>query len=142
VIVLFKISIFSFLLFLSSKCLRGFITKVLNGWCRPILCNDMLGVLRLCSRKPFSVLVTTTPPICNALAAKKSDVSLNPRIHGTLGEVSVMLPVLLAVENCCQECFNIEIVRNRGQIFVIDRGFDNFARSAVVGFLVLRYLLC
>jgi hypothetical protein len=55
---------------------------------------------RACSRKPLGVLITTAPPVSEALSIQECDVALPTSLHRTPGKVAVMLAVALAVENC------------------------------------------
>src|SRR5271170_5473748 len=76
------------------------------GWPRP--------------RKPFHVLIAGAAPVGDAFAAQKGDISLHTARHRTPGELAILLPVALAVQDVCAQHGGIELRGDGRQALIID----------------------
>lgn len=55
------------------------------------------------------MLIAIAAPISNSLPPQESNIALHTCTHGSLCEISVVLTILLAVENCRSQRISIEI---------------------------------
>jgi hypothetical protein len=81
------------------------------------------------------MLVAAAAPVGDALAAQKFKVALNAGRHRAQGEIAKLLAMLLTVQDGGPQCFGVEVIADRREVFVGDRRDDGAATGAVIGLL-------